>query len=227
MRDYTADKYIKLVEEWPDPDFQDWQKAELDIITGVQYAKSKTFIDLGAGYGRLTPKIAGIARNVISIEINPGMLGELKRRSAAYENTVVVQGDMQELSKLLENQGAKNPVLLLPQNTLGTIEGIYKKVLSAMKDVAVQYKGELIISLLKQEALRNFGVRLYTHIQEMTGEPDLEKTDFEGGLFVSKTGYTSKWWTPAERREVKDYFNGAIVNEIETPISYIFHTSLA
>lgn len=186
MRDYTADKYRELVEEWSDPDFQDWQKTELDIITGVSDAENKTFIDLGAGYGRLTPGIARIARNVISIEINPGMLGELKRRSATYENAVVIQGDMQELVELLKNQDVKNPVLLLLQNTLGTIEGKYKNVLSAMEEAAAKYQGEIIISLLKQEAQKDFGLRLYTHIQEMTGEPDLEKTDFEGGYLSVK-----------------------------------------
>jgi len=225
MRNYTAKKYKKLVERTKDPIFQSWEKTERNIIAKVKNSKNKTFIDLGAGYGRVLPNLAKIAKNVISIEINPAMIGELKRRAKQYKNATVIEGDIQKLLKLLKKENVKNPVLLLTQNTLGTIEGDYKKVLSEMKAVAKKYKGEVIISLFRQEALNNWGIKFYFAIKGMVGEPDLEKTDFGKGLFVSKAGYTSKWWTSAERKEIKDYFGGEVINEIQTPHFWIIHIS--
>jgi SAM-dependent methyltransferase len=226
VRKYIAEKYIELVENIDDSILQSHMRAEIDVISKVGDSKNKTFVDLGAGYGRVLPDLVKIGRNVISIEINPDMIGELRKRTKMYKNAIVIEGDIQELSELLEKADVKNPVLLLLQNTLGTIEGDYKKVLSEMKSVAKKYKGEVIISLFHQESLKDWGVKLYTKIQEMIGRPDLQKTDFKRGIFVSKTGYKSKWWNSAEREEIKNYFGGEIINEISTPHFSIIHISL-
>jgi len=225
MRQYTAEKYIRLVENIDDSILQAHMKAEIDVISKVKDSKNKTFIDLGAGYGRVLSDLAKIGRNIISIEINPDMIRELKQRTKIYKDAVVIEGDIQDLSKLLEKEGIKNPVLLLIQNTLGTIEGDYKKVLSKMKAVTKKYKSEIIISLFRQESLKDWGIKMYSKIQEMVGEPDLEKTDFEKGLFASKTGYTAKWWTLAEIKEIKDFFGGKVVKEVLTTNFAIIHIS--
>jgi len=226
MRKYTAEKYIELVENIDDDILQSHMKAEIDVISKIKDSKNKTFIDLGAGHGRILPDLAKIARNVISIDINPDMLRELKKRTEMYDDASVIEGNIQELSKLLERADVQRPVLLITQNTLGTIEGDYKKVLSEMKAVAQKYNGEIIISLFRQESLKDWGIKMYSKITEMIGEPDLEKMDFEKGLFVSKTGYTSKWWNSAEIEEIKNYFGGKTINEILTPHFYIMHISL-
>ena len=226
MRKYTAEQYIKLVENIDDDILQSHMKAEIDVISKVKDSKNKTFIDLGAGYGRILPDLAKISRNVISIDINPEMLRELKKRTEFYGNASVIEGDIQELSKLLEKADVQNPVLLLIQNTLGTIEGNYKKVLSEMRIVAKKYKGEVIISLFRQESLKDWGIRMYSKIQEMVGEPDLLKTDFKKGIFISKTGYEAKWWNLTEIEELKDYFRGEVVNEVLTPHFAIIHIFL-
>jgi len=225
MRKYTAEQYIKLVENIDDDILQSHMKAEIDVISKVKDSKNKTFIDLGAGYGRILPDLAKISRNVISIDINSEMLRELKKRTEIYENASVIEGDIQELSKLLERADVQNPVLLLTQNTLGTIEGDYKMVLSEMRIIAKKYKGEIIISLFRQESLKNWGIRMYSKIQEMVGEPDLLKTDFNKGIFISKTGYEAKWWNSTEIENLKDYFGGEVVNEVLTPHFAIIHIS--
>ena len=226
MRKYTTEKYIKLVENIDDSILQSHMKAEVCVISKVKDSKKKTFIDLGAGYGRILQDLVKIARNVISIDINLDMLKELKRRTKKYKNAKVIEGDIQELQKLLEKADVKNPVLLLTQNTLGTIEGDYKKVLSEMKAVAQKYKGEIIISLFRQESLKDWGIKMYSKIQEMVGNPDLQKIDFKKGIFISKTGYEAKWWNLTEIEEIKNYFGGEIVNEILTPYFSIIHISL-
>lgn len=227
MRVYTADKYSRLVEKMDDPVFQEYEKAELDLIRQIDDLKSKTLIDLGAGYGRVLTSVAPLARNFISIELNPGMLSGLKARTAQHPNAIVIEGDIQNLSQLLKGQDMHNPVLLILQNTLGTIEGGYRKVLSEMKVVAKRYSGEVVVSLLRQEALKSWGVpSFYAKCREMVGEPDLEKTDLEKGLFVSKTGYTSKWWSAREVEELKRFFGGTLVKEVKTPYYTILHIKL-
>ena len=65
MRKYTAEKYINLVENTDDDILQSYMKAEIDVLSKVKDSKKKTFIDLGAGYGRVLRELAKIARNVI------------------------------------------------------------------------------------------------------------------------------------------------------------------
>jgi len=226
MRKYTAERYIELVENIKDDILQSHMKAEIDVISKVKDSKNKTFIDLGAGHGRILPDLAKISRNIISIDINPDMLRELKKRTEMYDNASVIEGDIQELSNLLEKADVQNPVLLLIQNTLGTIEGDYKKVLSEMKAITKKYKSEIIISLFRQESLKDWGIKMYSKIQEMVGEPDLLKTNFKKGVFISKTGYEAKWWNSAEIERIKNYFDGEVVNEISTPHFCIIHISL-
>jgi len=223
MRKYKAEKYIELVENIDDSILQSHMKAEIDVISKVKDSKNKTFIDLGAGHGRILPDLVRIARNVISVDINPDMLKELKRRTRMHMNASVIKGDIQELSKLLKKADIQNPVLLLIQNTLGTIEGDYKKVIAEIKTVAKKYKGEIIISLFRQESLKTWGIKMYSKIKKMVGEPDLQKIDFKRGIFISKTGYESKWWNLAEIKRIKNYFGGKLINEIKTPYFYIIH----
>lgn len=223
MRKYTAKKYVNFVENIKDAILQNHMKAEIKEIRNVKDSKNKTFIDLGAGYGRILHVLTEIARNVISIDINPDMLSELKRRTKKHENTEVIDGDITKLSILLQNKEVQRPVLLLLQNTLGTIEGDWKKVLFEMKKVAKERGGEIIISLFRQESLRSWGINLYSLISELVGEPDLEKTDVSKGLFVSKTGYTSKWWNKKEIENIKKYFGDKVINEIWTKEYYIIH----
>lgn len=225
MRDYTDEKYIELIEKTKDPVLRRFMETEVREIENVKEAYQKTFVDLGAGHGRVLPHLAKRGHNVISIELNPGMLIELRKRSSLFQNSTVIQGDFTKLSQLLEDQHVQKPVLLLLQNTLGTIEGVWKKVLSEIRKVAKERDGEVILSLFRKAALPTYGIKLYNSIQEMTGAPDVGKTDFTKGKFVSKTGYTSKWRSDDEIQEIKQYFGGTVLNEIWEEEFYILHTT--
>jgi SAM-dependent methyltransferase len=225
MREYTFEKYINATERHPNPILKKQMDTELKIINSVISPKKKTFIDMGAGHGRLTPNLAPIARNVISVEINPDMLPELNRRSSRFNNSIVVIGDMTKLSSLLEKRDVINPVLLLVQNTIGTIEGSPKKVLSEMKKVATKYKGEIIISFFRSESLKSWGLKLYSSstLKVMVGESDMTKNDFKKGLFVSKTGYTSQWRNKEEIEQIKSFFGAKVLHEIWTDEWCVLH----
>lgn len=223
MREYTDEQYVRLVENIIDEILQSMMEKEIEIIKGVKNSKQKTFIDLGAGCGRLTPILGEISKNFISIEINPNMLLELNKRSFKFKNSKVIFGSLENLFGILQKESVQNPVLLLVQNSLGTIEGDWKKVLEEIRKIFENCKGEIIISFFRTGSLEDWGIKLYYKVSEMTGEPDLEKTDFEKGLFVSKTGYVSKWRSDEEIEEIKKFFEGKILKEIWTKDYCILH----
>jgi len=66
---------------------------------------------------------------------------------------------------------------------------------------------------------------MYSKIQGMVGKPDLLKTNFKKGIFISKTGYEAKWWNSTEIEGIKNYFDGEVVNKIQTPHFSIIHIS--
>jgi len=222
VRKFKADKYKRLFEDWNDPIMKNHEKAEKKIIQRIAKSLNKTFIDLGAGYGRILSFVSPIVKNVISIEINPDMYDELETRSRDYSNTKTILGDVTNLSKIIEKENIHRPVLLLLQNTLGTIEGDWKKLLKEMKKVVKKYQGEVLLSLYRQQALENWGIMTYWHGVEMNGKPDMKKTDLKNGFFVSKTGYTSKWWTDKEIEKIKDFFEGEVVDQVVTNEFIVF-----
>jgi SAM-dependent methyltransferase len=198
MRSYTADKYERLVEETEDPKLRHFMATELAFIARTPEARRRTFVDLGAGHGRVVGDLARLGRNVIAIELNPAMYRGLVERAASLPNVQAVCGDILELDSLLDGEALAQPVFLILQNSIGTIEGDYEKLLSIVRTQMLKFDGELVLSLHRQAALKDWGLEVYASLSEMVGEVDLEATDTERGIFATKTGYTSRWWSDAE-----------------------------
>ncbi len=226
MRDFQAEKYKKFVEDKNDLVIQNHENDEIKLIRSISDLDRRTVVDLGAGYGRAVTNLYKYAKNIVAIEINPNMYEELQRRAKGYSNVSVIVGDVANLTTILSGKLINDPIFIILENTLGTIEGDYKTVLKEMKDNARYYNGDVILSLYRQKYLRSWGIKTYEYGKEMYGEPDLKKTDFEIGLFVSKTGYTSKWWTDEEIKELKSFFGGKLLQEIKKEQYWIFHSSL-
>jgi ubiquinone/menaquinone biosynthesis C-methylase UbiE len=68
MNHYTTNLYTKYVELMDDAGFQNYMKRELEFIKRIPNSKSRTFIDLGAGYGRVEKELSDIARDIIAVE---------------------------------------------------------------------------------------------------------------------------------------------------------------
>jgi len=220
---WNSDKYIKNVEETSNLLLRDYMDAEIDIVEGVENPKEKTFIDVGAGYGRMVSCLSRIGKKLISVEIDKNLLPELKKRTEKYSNVEIIEGDAQKLSFLLKGRNIENPVLICLQNTYGTPFGDPFKILSEMVKVAEKNNGQIIISLFIQEGLKEYGIPIYYSVKELVGEPDLEKTDFEKGDFISKAGYKSHWWRPEERIKICNIVGGKKVSEITTKYFYLLH----
>lgn len=228
---WDPDKYKNLVEETSNPFLKEYEDVEKDYIENkIENPQNKTFIDVGAGGGRALPFIAPPrSRNVIAVEYDPQMLTGLKQRveEEGFSDITAVQGDANHLSEVLRGQDVVSPVVMCLQNSLGTWIGNADKAIIEMRKAAQDYHGEVIISILHQEALRNHGVEMYRSFQkdkaDWPGEIDLEKTDFEKGIFRTKSGYLSKWRTKEEREAVRQSLGGKLVGLIEHPGFSILH----
>ena len=212
MRDYSADKYTELVENTPDPTLKQFMLDEQEFIEGIADVGTRTLVDLGAGNGRAIPYLANVAREVVAIELNPEMYPELERRSSNFNNVRAIQGDFLELGKILP-KNVHIPVFLILQNSLGTIEGgesLY--ALEIVKSEASRIGGSIVLSLFRQPALKDWGVGMYGTLTDMVGNVDVAKSNFDKGLLITDTGYTSKWWTDSDIIKLKE--SGTVVREL-------------
>ena len=221
---WTPQKYINLVEHTTNPMLAEYQREELVYLTTrIEQSGNKIFVDVGAGYGRVLPELSRVGKRVIAVDIDEELLGELRRRAQGLPNVHVVQGDANQLRELLKDQDLEKPVIICLQNSLGTWKGDPRKVLEEMKRIAQERGGEIVLSLFCQEGLRDQGVPMYRELVELVGEPDLKRTDFDKGIFRSKFGYQSRWWTKEQRQKIVESLEGVKVAEISTDAYYIVH----
>jgi hypothetical protein len=114
----------------------------------------------------------------------------------------------------------------LLQNTLGTVEGEGEALIEEINNVCHSSGGELVLSLFRREALDSWGVAFYHGLREMVGDIDLQKTDFLGGLFVSRTGYSSKWRSSSEISALVRRLGATITTQVWTPQTCVLHLTL-
>ena len=153
------------------------------------------------------------------------MFSELQKRAALYPNTTAVKGNANDLSSILKDTDIVSPVIVCLQNSIGTWEGDYRKALSEMGKVAKAKQGEVIISAWRAEKFKDYAIDIYTAVSPVVGVPDSTQSDFENGIFRSKTGYLSKWWKPEERDEIARILGGKKVKEVLGPAFFILHVS--
>ena len=221
---WDVQKYRELVERTTNLDLKKYIDSELDfIIDSVDDSSNKTFIEMGAGYGRAIPKLSTIARNFIAIEINKDMFSGLDEIASKLDNVSTISGDGSFLSNLLNDLDINEPVIMSLQNSLGTSEGDPNKILSEMFQVASNNNGEVIISLFTQEGLKRVGLSIYDSVSGLTGKPDLFKINFGKGDFISQTGYKSHWWRREEIDNIIKMSNGILLNELKEEYFYILH----
>lgn len=220
---WSPTNYKKYVEATEFPMLKEYEDAEIEFIKQIENSKEKTFIDVGAGYGRVLPSLSELSRNTIAVEIDEEMFKDLKQNAGKIPNLEIILGDANKLSDLLLNQKIVKPVVLCLQNTIGPWIGDWKVALTEMRKVAEISEGEIILSSFKQEAFSEFAIDMYTSAAKLVGDPDIERCDYEKGIYVSKTGYKSHWWTTDEREEMKKLLGGNLVRELSDKPYFIFH----
>jgi SAM-dependent methyltransferase len=197
-------------------------KDEVVFINNALKGKDYDVIDLGAGYGRIIPQIIKKAKAIVAIELNENMYSELIKNQKNVEKVSCIRNDITKLSDFLHLK-TNNNLFLLCQNTLGVIEGDYLKMFDCLKDLSRKDNIEIIISVFNKDLLHDYGLFLYAHLRDMVGDVDLEKTNFETGKFISKTGYYTKWWSKAEIYDLKNKLNAVIINGLIKKEYSLYH----
>ncbi|MCK9578148.1 rRNA adenine N-6-methyltransferase family protein [bacterium] len=212
--DWKTDEYIRLVENTNNPFLRDFIDKELDYLCSIDNLSEKAIVDVGSGYGRVVPILAPKAKSFYAVELDKNMLRELKKTVKDYKNCLVIECDAQELQSSLKLVEIEKPIVMSLQNSLGTPYGDPYKIIDEVANFAKEKHGEVIISLFTQESLKDEGVSIYASLEGLVGKIDLEKTNFEKGDFITRTGYKSHWFSCGEREEIKNLIGGKTINEI-------------
>src|SRR5579884_2646639 len=209
---WSSQKYIDEVEHGTDPGLLEYQRIELKYLTTkIEYLQEKTFIDVGAGYGRILPHLAKLAKKFIAIERDSDLLDELQKRASHFPNCEIIEGDGTILSELLKDRVVGKPVIISPQNTLGPWIGDRNKAVDEMRKIAEAKRGEIVISLFCREAINDWGIPMYKSVAGLLGKYDPNLSDLENGIFKTDTGYESYWFSKEEREEIKRRLSGKVV----------------
>ncbi len=64
------------------------------IATAGEIGPDHEVLEIGAGLGALTAELAGLARQVVAVEIDQRLMGPLEEALASFENVTLVQGDI-------------------------------------------------------------------------------------------------------------------------------------
>lgn len=225
MQDFSwsPENYKKYVEATEFPMLREYEDTEIEFVKGVENPTEKTFVDVGAGYGRVLVELSKFAKDIIAIEIDENMFIDLKKTLDNQPGIELIIGDANNLIQLVSGFKLTNPVLLCLQNSIGPWVGDYKLALDQMRKVAKSNHGEIILSSFCQESFAEFAIKMYTSAAKLVGEADLKRCDAEKGVFVSQTGYRSKWWTKDEREEMKEILGGKLVREVSEKPYFMFH----
>lgn len=221
MRNFESNCYIDLIENTTLFSLKKFIKDEINFLKTTPSLKRKSFIDLGAGHGRLIPYFYDQVNAYYSIEINPKMFNELLKRSDDY-NAKAFKADFLSINRILPR--IKEPLLVLAQNTIGTLEGDLEVLLKELSIFLKNNGGELVISFLKAEAMKDFGENeLFPHIKEMIGDIDYEKSDLAKGRLETSSGYTSIWRNEEEINYILNQFGLDVKQSLKTDIYEIYY----
>ena len=79
------------------------------MVEYAELSKSDVVLEVGAGRGELTRRLAERAGLVIAVEIDPRLLGDLRRIAEEYPNVKVVAGDVLRIKPSGFNKVVSNP----------------------------------------------------------------------------------------------------------------------
>lgn len=224
MRDFDPYKYIELIENTEIEAVRKYMSDEIDFFLLTENLNHRCIIDLGAGYGRLVDYIASNVKNGLFVEINEKMFTELSKRVEKHNNSKAVLADITNHTSFYP-ASLSSPLFLLLQNSLGTIEGSWVKVLEEINSSCEKYEGDLIISFLRSNLMTSVGVEVFVSLSNMVGNIDYQKSDLENGYLVTDTGYTAKWWSDDETVEIISLLGGRVVRSFITDLYMIHHIS--
>ncbi len=156
-------------------------------------------VDIGAGYGRMTPVLIEQFNRVVAVEKNDSMFEKLEQNTRQMDQVTSVHTDASDLESILAEHGAGAPTVCMFQNTPGTWDGDFFQFLRDVHHVA----HDVILSVFRKDALKRYGVPLYEELEPLCGAYAAEQSQFEQGIYRTDR-YTSQWWSDEEIRSMRE-----------------------
>jgi 16S rRNA (adenine1518-N6/adenine1519-N6)-dimethyltransferase len=137
------------------------------VISAAQIAPDEDVLEIGSGVGNLTRLLATIARQVVTVEIDPQLIPPLQEALSEYQNVRIVEGDILALNpgELMQSEAylvvANIPYYItsaLLRHLLETRTPPNRLVLTVQREVA-----ERICAGPNQMSLLALSVQIYGH----------------------------------------------------------------
>ncbi len=133
--------------------------AEIDSDTNV--------LEIGPGAGALTQKLAPLAKKVVAVEIDTGLLPLLRENLSAFENVHIIHGDILEISlkELFQKEFGDSPVKVVANLPYYITTPIVMKLLEenpGFESLVIMVQKEVAERLAALPGTKNCGAITYS-----------------------------------------------------------------
>jgi len=131
------------------------------IATAGQISTDDIVVEIGSGTGILTKQIAGAARQVIAVEIDPQLIDILRKELSAYSNIEICSGDILQfdLSSIFNEYNTKVKVIgNVPYNISSPVIFHLLANRFAISSFTLMLQKEVVLRLVSAPDNKNYGV---------------------------------------------------------------------
>ena len=184
----SAERLRRCYEIAP-PRVQQYLRAELDFVLN-RIRPGDTVLDLGCGYGRIIPQLAGKAGSVVGVDISPSSLALGRRLVKGIPNCRLLRMD----AAALGFPDGSFEVVLCAQNGISAFKVDPARLV--LEAVRVARKNETILFSSYSEKFWEHRLEWFRRQAEegLIGEIDEEGTG--NGVIVCKDGFRATTYTP-------------------------------
>jgi SAM-dependent methyltransferase len=136
---------------WENRQYEDQAEktALAKLFSLIKNKKAKSLIDIGAGFGRLTPIYAPLFKNCLLVEPSEKLLAEAKRINKAYDNLAFKESYVEKLP--VENESFEAVLMVRVAHHLENLEDMIEEVHRVLKP-----NGFFIMEYANKKHLKNF-----------------------------------------------------------------------
>lgn len=209
------------------PDFKDWSSMTADdwvafqkqsvldsehsffqekMMPEIKNSPGTIVYDLGCGDGKDSKKMAEtIGKPVVGMDYNADFIRHATEQAKDVKDlTYKVQDLCADDAPAQMRSYAKEDDKIMWAclgNTLGIVPEYKKVIINVSK--AMKPGERFFLVSHNSDVLEEKGYELlYKPVPHLVGEIDEEKSDLKNGIFISKTGYTSLWFSAAKLEEM-------------------------
>eukprot|EP00516_Mucochytrium_quahogii_P000168 CAMPEP_0203758476 /NCGR_PEP_ID=MMETSP0098-20131031/11319_1 /ASSEMBLY_ACC=CAM_ASM_000208 /TAXON_ID=96639 /ORGANISM=" , Strain NY0313808BC1" /LENGTH=557 /DNA_ID=CAMNT_0050650941 /DNA_START=506 /DNA_END=2179 /DNA_ORIENTATION=- len=188
-------------------------------------AKNVLLVEVGCGTGEALLPLSKFAKYSVGIDFNPNFVSFCNKHVVTPENKdrlTFIQGDAQELDKILETQIPKEwsidslvKVIVCVGNTVGIMpepvkQNVYKQMLSVAGS-----KGCFVVVFWNGNMFGHAVQHFYYKNPQLCGKFKGDSIDISTCTLTTPSGYRTHWTTPEEARSVFETQIGAKVLNLE------------